>query len=487
MKKNNNKSDKYNSNKNKYTERYLNNNYNNSNYSTGNSYSDFDNARSYGNGDYGNNQYNMRNGYEDNSYNTYSNIKDNYTEYDNSLRKNYEDSREIYNQRYNGQNINESSFNKDDYIENMDDEFEKDQKRNIKLFKAITTFIIIIVAMIAFFVVYSVSNKDKNKTTDKEETVASAEPTEDPHKGQARSMFTGLWIDESIVNNRPYAFMFNNIKDAFPQSGTSEMDILYEAVVEGGITRLMGISQNVTSDRIGSLRSARPYYVSIAKEYDALYVHIGGSDDAKKKISQLEVADFDGNSGIGNTLIYRDKSIKAPHNAFTSKERIDKVVDSKGYHKDYEGKKDNHFTFYDEVQSISGNGSASEKVNIELSGYAKPYFTYNKDEQLYYRYAFNTEHIDKNTNKQLAFTNIIIQYVKQWSYDSHDRQKMDIYDSTGDGVYISAGEYKDITWKRNEDKLTMQYLDNGELLKVNPGKTYIALVPIDRKSKTSIK
>ena len=376
-------------------------------------------------------------------------------------------------------------------MKNFDEELEREQIRNIRLFKAITVLVILLVAIIAAFVVLSGKNNELKKVNRhknvKQEDVSSEKPTEDPHKGQARSMFTGLWIDEDIVNKRPYAFMFNNIKNAFPQSGTSEMDIIYEAVVEGGITRLMGITQNITSDRIGSLRSARPYYVSIAKEYDALYIHIGGSEDAKKKIKALGVADFDGNSGLGNTLIYRDKSIRAPHNAFTSKERIDKVVDSKDYHKEYEGVKDNHFVFYDEVQEISGDGSASEKINIELSGYAKPYFTYNKEDELYYRYAFDKEHIDKNTNKQLAFTNIIIQYVKQWAYDDHDRQKMDIDDSKGDGVYISAGEYKEITWKRNEDKLIMQYLDNGKLLTVNPGKTYIALVPTDKKSKTVIK
>ena len=376
-------------------------------------------------------------------------------------------------------------------MKNFDEELEREQIRNIRMFKAITVLVIILVAIIAAFVVLSGKNNELKKVNRhknvKQEDVSSEKPTEDPHKGQARSMFTGLWIDEDIVNKRPYAFMFNNIKNAFPQSGTSEMDIIYEAVVEGGITRLMGITQNITSDRIGSLRSARPYYVSIAKEYDALYIHIGGSEDAKKKIKALGVADFDGNSGLGNTLIYRDKSIRAPHNAFTSKERIDKVVDSKDYHKEYEGVKDNHFVFYDEVQEISGDGSASEKINIELSGYAKPYFTYNKEDELYYRYAFDKEHIDKNTNKQLAFTNIIIQYVKQWAYDDHDRQKMDIDDSKGDGVYISAGEYKEITWKRNEEKLTMQYLDNGKLLTVNPGKTYIALVPTDKKSKTVIK
>ena len=126
-------------------------------------------------------------------------------------------------------------------MKNFDEELEREQIRNIRMFKAITVLVIILVAIIAAFVVLSGKNNELKKVNRhknvKQEDVSSEKPTEDPHKGQARSMFTGLWIDEDIVNKRPYAFMFNNIKNAFPQSGTSEMDIIYEAVVEGGITR----------------------------------------------------------------------------------------------------------------------------------------------------------------------------------------------------------------------------------------------------------
>lgn len=394
---------------------------------------------------------------------------------------NYDEYKGDYNEGFN-----------EDYF--YDEELEnKRNRRKLRLFKIISALTIIIFAMVAIFIALPGINKDKEDKIMKDykkvqdvKVPTESGPTADPHEGMAKSLFTGLWIDENVVNNRPVAIMFNNIKEASPQSGISEMDILYEAVVEGGITRLMGISQNVTSNRIGSLRSARPYYVSIAKEYDAIYIHVGGSSDAKKKIASLGVTDFDGNSGKGSAIMYRDNSIRAPHNAFTSKDRIDKLMISNVNHTDYEGKEDNHFTFNDEVQSIKGDGKAKSKVALELSGYAKPYFTYNEADKLYYRYQFDTAHVDKNTGKQLSFTNIIIQYVKQWSYDSHDRQAMDIYDSNGEGVYISAGEYKNIRWKRNEGRCTMQYLEDGKLLQINPGKTYIALVPTDKKEKTSI-
>ena len=398
---------------------------------------------------------------------------------------NYDEYKEGYKEGYN------KGFNEDYFY---DEELEyKRNRRKLRLFKVISTLTIIIFAMVAIFIAFPGINKDKEekimedyKKVQDVKVPTDSEPTADPHEGMAKSLFTGLWIDENVVNNRPVAIMFNNIKEASPQSGTSEMDILYEAVVEGGITRLMGISQNVNSNRIGSLRSARPYYVSIAKEYDAIYIHVGGSTDAKNKIASLGLTDFDGNTGKGSAIMYRDNSIRAPHNAFTSKERIDKLITSNVTRTDYEGKTDNHFTFNDEVQSIKGDGKAKSKVALELSGYAKPYFTYNETDKLYYRYQFDTAHIDKNTGKQLSFANIIIQYVKQWTYDSHGRQAMDFYDSNGEGIYISAGEYKNIRWKRNESRRTMQYLEDGQLLQVNPGKTYIALVPNDKKEKTTI-
>lgn len=315
------------------------------------------------------------------------------------------------------------------------------------------------------------------------EVSPSIEPTPTKkvsYKGQARSHLTGQWIDKKLVNKRPYAIMINNIKVASPQSGTSQASILYEAVVEGGITRMMGIFEDFDAKRIGSTRSARHYYVSFADEYDAIFVHYGQTKYAVSKIDQLKVDTLSGLSSIGSTVFYRDNGIKAPHNAFTSYDGIQKGMKAKGYRTELRDNV-NTFSFYEKNTKIEGD--KADKVTLGFSSYTSPYLTYNKEKKKYYRYQFGTEHIDKTTGKQLSFKNIIIQIVNEKNIDKNGYQTMDIENNTGEGYYITNGKCTKITWEKNESKKTRTYYDSkGKKLKMNPGKTYIAIYPKDRLS-----
>ncbi|MFU0828046.1 MAG: DUF3048 domain-containing protein [Lachnoclostridium sp.] len=307
-------------------------------------------------------------------------------------------------------------------------------------------------------------------------------PTAEPenHEGEAKSKLTGLWVPEEVSKKRPYAIMLNNLKLASPQSGTSEASILYEALAEGGITRLMGIFEELNDSRIGSVRSARHYFVSVADEYDAIFVHYGETTYATKKISALGIDNLSGLTGIGNTVFYRDKSIKAPHNAFTSKEGILKGTEIKGYRTEYKEGYEGHFRFYDKDTDL-GSGEKVSKITLKFSNYASPYFVYDSQKKLYGRYQFGTEHIDYNTGKQLTFKNIIIQFVKEWNIDKNGYQTMDIENASGTGYYITNGEKVDITWTKNESTRKMRYYDGkGNELTINPGKTFIALFPDNR-------
>ncbi len=312
----------------------------------------------------------------------------------------------------------------------------------------------------------------------------TAEPVEEKeagHEGEVRSNLTGLWVPEEFANKRPYAYQFSNFKTVKNQWGISQADIVYEALVEGGITRLLAIGENFQGDRIGSTRSARHYFVSIADEYDAIYIHYGKTKYAKAKIKELKIDNLDGETGIGNTVFYRDKSMKAPHNAFSSLDRIQKGIKEKGYrteHKD--GYEHQHFNFYKEDTMLTA-GTKADKVNVHFSSYNDPYFEYNAEDKLYYRYQFGGAHLDSTTGKQLTFKNIIIQFVKEWNIDKNGYQTMDLEDASGSGYYISNGTMVPITWKKKEATRFMCYYDaDGKELTINPGKTYIALFPNDR-------
>lgn len=92
---------------------------------------------------------------------------------------------------------------------------------------------------------------------------------------------TGEGCARDIAQKRPVAVMLNNLKKALPQLGVSQADIIYEAPAEGGITRMLAVFQSVEEvGNIGSVRSARDYYVSLAMGHDALYLHAGGSPGA---------------------------------------------------------------------------------------------------------------------------------------------------------------------------------------------------------------
>lgn len=301
---------------------------------------------------------------------------------------------------------------------------------------------------------------------------------EESREGKARSNLTGEWMDEELATLRPYALMINNIQAANPQSGTSQASILYEALAEGGITRLMGIFEDFDAKRIGSVRSARHYFVSFADEYDAIFVHYGQTKYATAKIKELGVDNLSGLESIGETVFFRDSKIKAPHNAFASYKGILSGTSKLGYRTTLRDHV-NTFDFYEEETKPKGDNAS--KVILGFSSYTSPYFKYNKSKALYYRYQFGGKHIDKATGKQLAFKNLIIQLVDESNIDKNGYQTMDIENATGDGYYVTDGKATKITWKKNESTKERRYYDkNGDTLKLNVGKTYIAVYPKNR-------
>ena len=104
---------------------------------------------------------------------------------------------------------------------------------------------------------------------------ALAAPVSAAPAGQV-SYLTGQPVAAGQQSQRPIAVMLNNIKSGCPQSGIAEASVVYEAPVEGRITRLMGLYENWPAiENIGYVRSSRDYFVYCALEHDAIYCHYG--------------------------------------------------------------------------------------------------------------------------------------------------------------------------------------------------------------------
>ena len=123
---------------------------------------------------------------------------------------------------------------------------------------------------------------------------------------------------------------------------------------------------------------------------------------------------------------------------------------------------------------------------MQLSTYQKPYFTYNETTKTYDRFQYNSAQIDDLTGNQLSYKNIIIQVVTEYALDSAGHQAMDMVGS-GTGYYVTNGKYVKITWKKtSETAITRYYLEDGTELSLNPGKTWIAIFPMNQESNINI-
>lgn len=287
-----------------------------------------------------------------------------------------------------------------------------------------------------------------------------------------------------IVNvkskTRPYAVMINNLWAARPyQSGLDKAYIIYEMIVEGGITRYLALFKDVDVDRIGPIRSARHYYIGYAMENDAIYVHHGQSPQAQSyfntySIDRISVAE--GKTG------WRDKSlnVSSEHTLFSSTEKLANGLGSKRT----EYSEGNGLLLDYSVKPLEldkkENATVANKVSIKYSNSTTSSYEYDPEAKVYKRFVNGKEHTDYVTKEQLTFKNIITYQVR--NYDLKDgenkgRQELDNIGS-GTGYYISEGYAVPITWQKDRwDKKTIYKFEDGTPLKVNDGNTFIQIQP----------
>ena len=320
--------------------------------------------------------------------------------------------------------------------------------------------------------------------TPKDEPTAAIR--DDSMDGKYINPLTGLPADQNTYYKRPVAIMLNNIKKANPQIGTSNADVIYECMVEGGITRLMMLVTNYENlDVIGSVRSSREYYLDFAQNHDAIYIHAGGSTQAYKEIYQRSINNICGvNGGAVTAYFYRDPERRATmgleHSLMTTGEMITKAIQYKKYRTDkYEGF-DSPFDFVscDGGENTLEQGGEARHVIITYTSSHYPQYIYNEKTNTYARYQFKGEaHIDGATGETLTFTNVlVIACTHTNTNDSYNHIDVDTVGS-GDGYYIYGGKYIKIKWsKADEDTPIQLFNEDGTPLQMNCGKTFVNIV-----------
>ncbi len=304
-----------------------------------------------------------------------------------------------------------------------------------------------------------------------EKTNESVEVVVEPEVEGIASPLSGLYAEEEKVNRRPLAVVFDNQSGARPQAGLIKSEICYEFLVEGNITRYLGIFLINEPEVIGPIRSARPYFIEKALEFDSYFVHVGGSNQAFADIKNKKVADIDATSR-GSDVFWRKNHKRMPHNMYSNYGALKQAAEKSQYR---EEPQINGFKFDSSIEDMN-KGEIANNINIRYSKGFEPSYIYDDENKVYKRHYNGVEHKDEISGQTLTATNIIIQETSARVIDDKLRLDMGTI-GNGKGKYITTGKVIDITWKKGSyEGITKYYDESGEEIILNPGKTWVQVV-----------
>ncbi|MCL2401417.1 MAG: DUF3048 domain-containing protein [Oscillospiraceae bacterium] len=317
----------------------------------------------------------------------------------------------------------------------------------------------------------------------KPEPAPEFEPEPEPeHNIQYRNPLTGLSTDTDISHLRPLAIVINNLSIAQPQLGVSQADIIYEVPVEGGLTRMLAVFQDISVvEAIGSVRSARDYFIDLAQGHDAIFIFAGGSPGAYTVLSNRNITRLDGVHGRHTDIFFRNQERQRimgfEHSLLTSGELISRYLPT------YDFRLEHHDDFesalkFGEIEDVSSHGGNSvTDFTVRFSAGKSTAFSFDADSGLYYVSQHGGAYADGNDNTQVAATNVLVLYTTVSVIDSAGRLRITLT-GNGRGYLFSGGSYVEIEWSKESYSAPFVYsLLDGTPLVLGRGKTYICIVP----------
>ena len=123
---------------------------------------------------------------------------------------------------------------------------------------------------------------------------------------------TGEPADKDMSNSRPVAIVVKNDRSASPQYGLSDAAVLYEASVEGGLTRFLAVYSDVSkADKIGPVIDSRTYFYDFAANHNAIFVQAGTTNNGNKVQVSRGITALDAIVGEMTPGFYRDQILMA--------------------------------------------------------------------------------------------------------------------------------------------------------------------------------
>ena len=121
-----------------------------------------------------------------------------------------------------------------------------------------------------------------------------------------RHPLTGFELDGETVSGPTIAVKIDNTADGRPQVGIAAADVVFEELVEGGVTRYLAIFHTAVPDEVGPVRSGRPQDADLVPSFGGVFVFSGVGNSNVREIIR----------GTGLQLVEHDTSGGTPDGAY---------------------------------------------------------------------------------------------------------------------------------------------------------------------------
>lgn len=278
--------------------------------------------------------------------------------------------------------------------------------------------------------------------------------------------------DEATTKLATTAIMIENSPDARPQSGIKDAGVVFEAVAEGGITRFLAVYQEDKPQLIGPVRSLRMYYVDWLAPFDASVAHVGGSAAALAEIRNGSYRDIDQFFNAGS--YWRANDRYAPHNVYTSFEKLDALNTAKGF-------TTSSFTGFARDTGKPSEAPNATSINITISSPTyNPSYAYNPETNLYSRSLGGQPHNDREAG-QIQPSAVIAMKVNEVTVMEDGLRQNITTSGSGEAFIFQNGTVTQGTWHKADRKSQLRFTDTaGNEVKLNRGQTWISAVPNSR-------
>lgn len=301
---------------------------------------------------------------------------------------------------------------------------------------------------------------------------ATPSVSETPSEPSQVAPLTGMPVDDDVDLSRPaMAVKIENTSSARPQAGLDVADVVYEQLVEGGVTRFIALYHSQIPEVAGPVRSARLVDIDVLVPYRPMLVYSGARGDVTNALVSTGLIALLPDDG--QPVFYRDPERSKSHDLFVRGE----VAFEKGSTYDEVGTFESPFVF--DEQPPRG-GERVTRLDVRMSGFSETGWVWDENGDVFRRLQDERPH--EIVDGQIGAANVVVVLTDIGPGACCDTAGNPFVATrmTGGGpaVVLRDGRRYDARWNKDavSEHLTIE-TPEGETFPFAPGPTWILLAP----------